>query len=93
MVLKVNTNYLLMTLLCFFVVYDINTSASDLNEDLEKINSWAFKWEMKFNPDPKSKLEKLVLVERKLHHCTQLYALTIDQLKITGNKETPRDDA
>ena len=35
----------------FSVVHDINTSASDLNEDLKKIGSWAFKWKMNFNPD------------------------------------------
>ena len=33
------------------MVHDINTSASDLNEDLKKIGSWAFKWKMNFNPD------------------------------------------
>ena len=26
------------------VVNDINTSSSDLNEDLEKTGNWAFKW-------------------------------------------------
>ena len=41
MVSKVNLNYLLMTLL-FSVVNDINTSASDFNEDLEKKGNWAF---------------------------------------------------
>ena len=46
--LKVNVNYLLMTLLCFFMVHDINTSASDLKKDLEKIGNWAFKWKMIF---------------------------------------------
>ena len=30
----------------FSVVNDINTSGSDLNEDLEKIGIWAFKWKM-----------------------------------------------
>ena len=50
MVLKVNVNYLLMRLL-FSVVNGINTSASDLNEELEKIGNWAFKWKMNFNLD------------------------------------------
>ena len=36
----------------FFVVNDINTSAGDLNADLEKISNCAFKWNMNFNPDP-----------------------------------------
>ena len=36
----------------FSVVHDIDTSANDLNHDLEKISEWAFQWKMKFNPDP-----------------------------------------
>ena len=36
----------------FSVVHDIQASASDLNKDLEIINSWAFQWNMSFDPDP-----------------------------------------
>ena len=36
----------------FSVVHDINTSAKELNEDLNKINNCAFQWKMNFNPDP-----------------------------------------
>ena len=35
-----------------FSVVNNNTSAKDLNQDLEKIGNWAFKWKMNFNPDP-----------------------------------------
>ena len=35
----------------FSVVYDIHSSASDLNKDLKTINEWAFQWKMSFNPD------------------------------------------
>ena len=34
------------------MVHDNNTSASDLNEDLEEIGNWASNWKMNFNPDP-----------------------------------------
>ena len=51
MVFKVNVNYLLMILL-FSVIIDLNTSATDLNEDLEKLGNWVFKWKKNFNPDP-----------------------------------------
>ena len=37
----------------FSVVHDINTSASDLNEDLAEIGNWVFKCKMTFNPDTK----------------------------------------
>ena len=50
MILKVNVNYLLMTLPCFPWLM-INTSESDLDEALEKIGNWAFQWKMNFNPD------------------------------------------
>ena len=33
----------------FSVIYDNNTSALELNNDLAKINRWAFQWKMSFN--------------------------------------------
>ena len=36
----------------FPVVENINLSATNLNSDLSKINAWASKWKMNFNPDP-----------------------------------------
>ena len=43
----------------FSVVNDINISASDLNEDLEKIGNWAFKWKISFNPDPNQPAQEI----------------------------------
>ena len=45
------------------VVNDINTSASDLNEDFEKKGNWAFQWNMNFNPDPKRSFFKNTRLE------------------------------
>ena len=42
------------------MVNDINTSASDLNEDLEKIGNCAFKWKMNFNPDPNKQAQEII---------------------------------
>ena len=36
----------------FSVVHDFDTSANDLNHDLEKISEWAFQWKLNFNRDP-----------------------------------------
>ena len=36
----------------FSILQDITLSAKNLNDDLKKINSWAFQWNMSFNPDP-----------------------------------------
>ena len=55
MVLKVNGNYL----------HDINTSASDLNEDSEKIGNSAFQWEMNFNPESYKQAQEIIFSRRK----------------------------
>ena len=47
------------------MVHDINTSASDLNEDLEKIGNWAFKWKMNFNPDPNKQAQEIIFSRKK----------------------------
>ena len=44
----------------FSVVNVINASVSDLNEDLEKIIKWAFKWKMNFNPDPNKQAQGII---------------------------------
>ena len=49
----------------FPVVNDIDTSASDLNEDLEKIGNWAFKWKMNFNPDPNKQVQEIIFSRKK----------------------------
>ena len=36
----------------FSNVHNINTSASDLNEDLDKISYWAFQLKMNLDPNP-----------------------------------------
>ena len=64
----------------FPVVNNINASASDLNEDLEKIGKWAFKWKMNFNPDPNKQAKEIIFSRKKMPPCTQLYTLIINQL-------------
>ena len=49
----------------FSVVNDINTSESDLNQDLEKISNWAFKWKMNFNPDPNKQAQEIIFSRKK----------------------------
>ena len=36
----------------FSVVRNLNTSANEVNDDLKKIEAWAHRWKMSFNPDP-----------------------------------------
>ena len=49
----------------FSVVHDINASASDLNEDLEKIGNWAFKWKMNINPKPNKQAQEITFSRKK----------------------------
>ena len=48
----------------FSVVYNANTTAKELNNDLVKISRWAYQWKMSFNPDP-SKQAQEVIFSRK----------------------------
>ena len=36
----------------YSIVYNMNTSTTNLNKDLNKIKSWAIQWKMNFNSDP-----------------------------------------
>ena len=49
----------------FLVIRNKHLSAQNLNEDLNKINHWAFQRKMSFNPDP-SKQAQEVIFSRKL---------------------------
>ena len=50
----------------FSVVHDVDLSAKQLNDDLNKISEWAFQWKMAFNPDW-SKLAQEIFFSRKTH--------------------------
>ena len=49
----------------FSVVYDKNTSANELNNDLRKISNWAYQWKMSFNPDTLNQAQE-VIFSRKM---------------------------
>ena len=44
----------------FSVAHDGNTSAKELNNDLKKVNDWAFQWKMSFNPDPSKQAQEVI---------------------------------
>ena len=48
----------------FNIVKDKNDSADILNDDLQLISNWAYKWKMLFNPGPKKAAQE-VLFPRK----------------------------
>ena len=44
----------------FTIVTDKNKSANILNDDLQLISNWAYKWKMLFNPDPKKPAQEVL---------------------------------
>ena len=42
------------------VIHDIQTSANNLNEDLERISNWTTQWKMKFNPDTTKQAQEVI---------------------------------
>ena len=49
----------------FTIVKDKNESAIILNDDLQLISSWAYKWKMLFNPDPKKPAQEVLFSRKK----------------------------
>ena len=44
----------------FSKIHNIDKSANNLNDDLEKISQWAYQWKMKFNPDPNKQANEVI---------------------------------
>ena len=50
----------------FSVAYDLNTSVSDINEDLNLVRYQKFQWKTSFNPDPNKQVQ-LIIFSRKIN--------------------------
>ena len=49
----------------FSVIHDVDASSAALNNDLVKIQEWAYNWKMFFNPDRNEQAQELI-VSRKI---------------------------
>ena len=54
----------------FLVIFDKDFSVKNLNDDLNRINNWAFQWEISFNPDPNKQAQE-VAFSRKIQKSSQ----------------------
>ena len=54
----------------FSVVRDPINTSQKLNNDLDKVNLWANKWKMFFNPDPSKKAQEVIFLRKinKVYH-------------------------
>ena len=59
----------------FSVVNNIHTNATTLSQDLNAITSWAFQWNMIFNPDLSKQVHEVIFSRKikKLLHPTLLF--------------------
>ena len=48
----------------FSVIFDKDLSAKNLNDDLNRINNWAFQWKMSFNPDPNKQAQEVFFLAK-----------------------------
>ena len=67
--IKSNVKFLADDTMLFSLVKDLETSANDLNHDLDVIYQWAHQWKMEFNPDPtKQATEILFSCKKSVNH-------------------------
>ena len=50
----------------FSVAHDLNTSASDISNDLKSISDWAFQWKMSSNPDLSKQAQEIIFSRKKM---------------------------
>ena len=48
----------------FSHVFNKDTSQDELNNDLQKVSDWDFRWKMQFNPDPNKQAEVVIFSKK-----------------------------
>ena len=71
----------------FLIVTDEAFPNSYLNDDLSKINDWAYKWKMSFNRDSTKPAHEVVLSRKKKFTAFQFYLITflLSAFNLTDN--------
>ena len=63
--LTINVKLFAVDTSLFSIVHNVNTSAINLNNDLNKIKNWTIQWKMNFSPDLRTQAQE-VIFSRKL---------------------------
>ena len=67
----------------FSGAHTANNAAKELNNDLEKIGRWAFRWKISFNPDPNKQAQEIMFSRKtKREYHPPLYLTTIMYRKL-----------
>ena len=70
----------------FSIVHDVHASPRELNDDLKKINKWAFQWKMNFIPDPSNQAQVIFGRKiKKLQHSSLVFNNN-NVLKVSSQK-------
>ena len=62
--------------LLFSVVQNKNNSASQLNNDLDKVSDWEYTWKTSFNPDPSKQVQEVIFqgnVQKRITYISMIY--------------------
>ena len=65
----------------FAVIHDSSTTRNELNDDLVKIDNWAYQWKMSFNPDPNKQAQEVIFSRKtkKINHPPTFNKSTVSQ--------------
>ena len=65
----------------FSVIHDVDASSATLNNDIVKIQKWAYNWKISFNTDRNKQAQEVIFQERLEKVFNHISILMITQLK------------
>lgn len=60
----------------FSIAQNINSTTTNLNSNLNKINDWAFQWKMNFDRDPDKQAQEEIFSKKLAKLIILLYSIT-----------------
>lgn len=73
---RVNVLKLVLMFPVFSIAQNINSTTTNLNSNLNKINDWAFQWKMNFDRDPDKQAQEEIFSKKLAKLIILLYSIT-----------------
>ena len=73
---RVNVLKLVLMFPVFSIAQNINSTTTNLNSNLNKINDWAFQWKMNFDRDPDRQAQEEIFSKKLAKLIILLYSIT-----------------